>query len=226
MESVVTTAAEGIAPPADHSAVTARMRIRFAKGGDLRLASHRDLVRAIERQFRRAEVPVRMSEGFHPKPRMMFPSALGLGIVGRDEVLEVDLDRAWEPAELVDRLAQHAPPGLTMLSAEVVPPGTKKAAVSRLHYELPIPAERLAAVQAAVERTKAAESLSARREGRETPIDLRATLEELAVVEGVLRLTLRAMRTAQARPKDILEILECADLEFAGLVRCRVELES
>ena len=29
-----------------------------------------------------------MSEGFHPKPRISFPSALGLGITGRQEVME------------------------------------------------------------------------------------------------------------------------------------------
>ncbi len=70
-------------------------------------------------------------------------------------------------------------------------------------------------------------SLLTSRAGREAPVDLRATLEELTIEDGVLRMTLRASHTAQARPRDILEILELADLEFSGgLVRSRVELET
>ena len=56
-----------------------RVRIRFPKQDDLRLISHRDLMRAWERLFRRAGVALSMSEGFHPKPRMSFPSALAVG---------------------------------------------------------------------------------------------------------------------------------------------------
>jgi radical SAM-linked protein len=203
-----------------------RTRIRFVKQGDLRFSSHRDLLRVFERLFRRAEVAVRMSEGFHPKPRFMFPSALGLGITGNDEVFDVDLDQRWEPAELIARLAAHSPPGLELRTAEALPDGARKAQAGRFHYELPLPAERLLQTSAAVDRVKAASSLPTARAGREAPVDLRATLEELTICDGVLRMTLRASRTAQARPRDILEILDLADLEFSGgLVRSRVELE-
>ena len=65
-----------------------RLRIRFSKQGDLRFISHRDLVRAFERLFRRTHMPLQMSEGFHPKTKMTFPSALALGVEARDEVME------------------------------------------------------------------------------------------------------------------------------------------
>ena len=57
-----------------------RVRIRFRKQDDLRWIGHRDLMRCCERWFRRAGVALRRSEGFHPKPRMSFPSALAVGI--------------------------------------------------------------------------------------------------------------------------------------------------
>ena len=68
-----------------------RVRIHFQKVGDLRWISHRDLVRVFERIFRRAGLKLSMSEGFHPKARMSFPSALALGIAGQDEVMDVEL---------------------------------------------------------------------------------------------------------------------------------------
>src|SRR5215475_14275688 len=73
------------------SALRQRVRIRFTKQDDLRWISHRDLMRVWERLFRRAGVALSMTEGFHPKPRINFPSALAVGIAGLDELLEVDL---------------------------------------------------------------------------------------------------------------------------------------
>ena len=200
------------------------MRIRFAKQGDLRFSSHRDLLRVMERLFRRAEVAVRQSEGFHPKPRFMFPSALALGITGQDEVFDVDLLRAWEPAELIARLAAEAPPGLTLLAAEVVPPGRRKlrpagCATNCLCRSSAWP--RPAGRRSGERRRQSAGPARRARGGGRSPGDLGRADDR----EGVLRMTLRAIRTAQARPRDILEVLELADLEFSGaLVRSRVEL--
>src|SRR5690349_4708135 len=72
-----------------------RVRIRFTKQDDLRWISHRDLIRLWERLFRRAGVALSMTEGFHPKPRMNFPSALAVGIAGTDEMLEVDFSEEY-----------------------------------------------------------------------------------------------------------------------------------
>ena len=87
-----------------------RVRIHFAKQGDLRLISHRDLMRTWERLFRRAGVALAMTEGFHPKPKMMFPSALAVGIEGLDEVLEIELPEEHEPERLAELFRRHAPP--------------------------------------------------------------------------------------------------------------------
>ena len=141
-----TTAAEA----AVESAAPQRVRIRFAKQGDLRLISHRDLVRTLERLFRRAAIEVRQSEGFHPKPRMMFPSALGLGIAGLNEVVEVDLAQVIGDQELLGRLAAQAPPGLDILAVEPVPAGLRKARAKCLWYELAVPSERVEQARAKI----------------------------------------------------------------------------
>jgi radical SAM-linked protein len=203
-----------------------RMRIRFSKQGDLRLISHRDLVRAIERLFRRAAIDVRQSEGFHPKPRMMFPSALGLGIAGWDEVFEVDLGRPVDAADLRDRLAALVPPGLEILAVESVRAGARKARARSFWYELPISAERAAEAAPRLAEFLASASWLVERPGRAAAVDLRATLLALVIEGGVLRMQLLATHEAQARPRDILAVLNLADLEAHGLlVRTRVELD-
>jgi hypothetical protein len=86
-----------------------RVRVRFRKQGDLRWISHRDLVRVFERMMRRAGLRLGMSEGFIPKARMTFPSALALGVEGLDEVMEFELAEPLGAEELAQRLADQAP---------------------------------------------------------------------------------------------------------------------
>ena len=97
-----------------------RLRIRFRKQGDLRWISHRDLVRAVERLCRRADLALRMSEGFHPKPKLSFPSALALGIEGLGEVMELELVRPVEPEQVQQRLNALAPAGLVITQIAVI----------------------------------------------------------------------------------------------------------
>ena len=75
-ESLNSSEPSGATPPAP---TRVRYRIRFAKSGLLRWTSHRDLARLWERLVRRAALKLSMTEGFHPKPRIGFPSALALG---------------------------------------------------------------------------------------------------------------------------------------------------
>ena len=120
--------------------VRLRVRIRFSKQGDLRLIGHRDLMRCLERLFRRAGLALSFSQGFHPKPRMTFPLALAVGIEGLDEVMELELAEPATAAELLRRLSPQAPPGLVFRAVEVLPEGSRKAHVQSASYEAPIPA--------------------------------------------------------------------------------------
>lgn len=205
-----------------------RVRIRFCKQGDLRLISHRDLLRLFERLFRRAGLKLSMSEGFHPKARLSFPSALSLGIAGLDEVMEVELAEQADAESLAERLAAHLPPGIGIHRVEVLAAGEGKAQAARMIYEMPVPPGRRERVQSAVEQLLACERYEVARAGRREPIDLKADLERLELLDDRVRFALRATRTAGVRPREVLEALGLADLEGEGLylVRATVEVTS
>ncbi len=192
------------------------------------MVSHRDLVRAVERLFRRAGVSVRMSEGFHPKPRMSFPSALGLGIAGRQEVMEVELQTELAPQDLLAALRAQAPAGLEFHTAEVVPPGSRKAQLRSVTYEAPVPERRRDATPAAIAKLLAATSWPTLRPGRESPVDVRPFIEDVALDGDRLRIRLHATHEAGARPRDVLAALGWDDdLESSvwALERTEVELQ-
>ncbi|MCL6502491.1 MAG: TIGR03936 family radical SAM-associated protein [Pirellulales bacterium] len=182
-------------PPASAPSTRTRLRLRFRKLGLLRLIGHHDLVRCWERAFRRARLPLRMSQGFHPKPRLSFPAALALGVAGLDEVLEAELDAALAPQEVWQRLAGELPPGLELAAIEPLPPRGTAARVVRAHYFFPLPPPRRASAAGAAARLLGVDGpLLVPRLGR-PPADLRATLADLEICGGILRFTIAAPPT-------------------------------
>ena len=119
-----------------------KVRLRFAKRGDLRLVSHHDLLRCLERTLRRAQIPMAVSQGFNPRPKIVFALALALGIEGRREVVELELAEPLEPAEVLQRLTAVSPPGLDWLDVEAVAPGRSAPQVEAVQYFLEVPVDR------------------------------------------------------------------------------------
>ncbi len=94
-----------------------RFRIHFTKQGDLRWISHLDLARVWERLLRRTGIELVFSQGFHPKPKISFPSALALGIESLDEVVEMEvIDDGSQVGELGKRIAAQMPAGMKLLA--------------------------------------------------------------------------------------------------------------
>lgn len=182
----------------------------------------------MERVFRRAGLRLGMSQGFHPKPRMSFPSALAVGIEGLDEVMELELAETGASDAIQRRLAAHSLPGLTFRSVEVLPPGTRKAQLQSTVYQIPIRPARRVEAERRVARLLAEATCPIIRPNRPTPIDLRRFLEELTLRDGLLTMRLLASRAASAGPRDVLQALGLADLEEQGahLTRTIVEFDA
>jgi radical SAM-linked protein len=205
--------------------VRLRARIRFSKQGDLRWIGHRDLMRSMERLFRRAGLTLGFSQGFHPKPRMTFPLALAVGIEGANEVMELELSQAVAADELLGRLVAQAPPGLIFRAAELLPDGAKKARVESVSYEAAIPAAPRAGVDQQIERLLAADSWPIERGRGRTMIDLRPLVLELALAGDVLSMRLLVSNQGSVGPREVLAALGLADVEQQGVCLRRTDVE-
>jgi radical SAM-linked protein len=205
--------------------VRLRVRIRFSKQGDLRLIGHRDLMRCLERLFRRAGLALSFSQGFHPKPRMTFPLALAVGIEGTDEVMEVELAESCTAEDLLRRMAPHAPAGLVFRTIEVLPEGAKKAQVQSASYEAPIPSSSQTGLGQRIEHLLAAASWPIERLRGRAPIDLRPLISELTLRDGVLAMRLRVDSHGSVGPREVLGAIGLADIEQQGVHLCRTAVE-
>jgi len=202
-----------------------RLRILFRKQGDLRWISHRDLMRVMERLCRRAELELLMSKGFHPKPKLHFPSALGLGIEGLNEVMELELSGLAEPRSVQQTLNSLAPPGLVIIQVVPLEPSRRKAKARSMTYRFPVPVDRWTRTETAIEKLKAAPTFLVERDGRQQPIDILANLMSVERDGDAVCFRLRAADQAAARPRDILEAIGLADLEKHGHFLSRSEVE-
>jgi radical SAM-linked protein len=208
------------------TSVRKRARIRFTKEDDLRWIGHRDLMRLWERVFRRAGVALSMTEGFHPKPRINFPSALAVGIAGLDELLEVDLAEEHSADSLSQAIAAELPAGMSIKAIEMLPAPDRKAQVSFVTLEMSVPPHCWEKLRQKIEWLLGQASLPIQREGRKNSLDLRPLIADLELVDDTLRMRLRVDREGSARPREVLGLLAIEDLEFEGFFLTRTQVEA
>lgn len=207
-----------------------RFRVRFAKKDELRMLSHRDLMRLLERVFRRASLPLAMSQGFHPHAKLSLPSALAVGIAALDEVLEVALESP-EPISADDLLARAAgssPAGLDFLSVEPIPAPAAKPRVREVTLTSPVPESKHDELRRSIAEFMRRSSHVVTREPNHKRVDIRPHVSELTLRDGLLEMRLTVTPEMAVRPREVLAALGIPDLESQGscLTRTKVELQS
>lgn len=177
-----------------------RVRIRYAKRGRLRFTSHRDIGRAMERALRRADVPVALSSGFNPHPRISYAGAAPTGAASEAEYLEIALARPCEPAALRSALDTALPDGLDVVDAVTAGTGSLAERLQASCWRVELPGLDPQRVGAAVEVFLAATAVEVQRltkRGMRT-FDARG---------AVLRATVDASAGSGAAPCAILEVV-------------------
>ncbi len=100
------------------------LRLRYRVDGAVRFVGSRDLCRLWEQAIRRARVPVAMSQGFTPRPRLAFGLALPTCAESDAEYLDVRLARAAEDVADVPSLAEALdrclPTGVDVTAVDLV----------------------------------------------------------------------------------------------------------
>jgi radical SAM-linked protein len=69
------------------------LRIKFKKVGKLQYISHLDLVRTMNKIIVRSGLPLWYTEGFNPKPKMVFAAPLSIGTESMAEFVDIRLSR-------------------------------------------------------------------------------------------------------------------------------------
>jgi radical SAM-linked protein len=176
-----------------------RWRLVFRRDEIAKYLSHLDAVHAWERALRRGRIPVAMSEGFNPRPKLAFAAPLQLGMLAEHELADLFLAERLTAPDLRDRLAACLPRGYVPTELFDVWTGEANLApqLAAADYRLTLVGVGAGELAGAVERLLAATSLSRerQREGRTTRYDLRPLVIDLRI------------RTPQATPDVASRVL-------------------
>src|SRR5580698_2174234 len=171
-----------------------RYRFLYEKLGAAAFLSHLDLIRALPRSFRRLELPLFYSQGFHPKPDMTFSPALSLGVSSLCEVVDIKIAADLDAEAWLEELSAGAQPGLRFAGGVRLgpdDPGITKV-IDVAGYVVGIPRAAIAARGGeAWLRDRIAEGLAARElcvvrriDGIGKRVDVRDFLRSIAISEA------------------------------------------
>lgn len=96
------------------------LRIKYRKLGYMKFLGHLDMVRLMERSFRRAGLPLEFSGGFNPRPKVNFAAPLPVGVTSDAEVLEVNLTETIDIAELFKHQKKYFPAEIELIAGRFV----------------------------------------------------------------------------------------------------------
>ncbi len=205
----------------------------YSKTGPAIHHSHHDMIRFWERAVKRASLPVRMTQGFNPRPRIIFPHALGLGITSLHEEVELEFHTGIARGDLLDRLRAAAGDTLGILDAIPLPPVKKSRQIVSSDYritgwtaaareKLPEAASSILAMKEIIVERGAPDSRRS--------VDIRPYVRELLCEDasGALRLGLAHTQAGSARPDEIAKLaanLTGADSHDLAIEKTGMRLE-
>ena len=185
--------------------------------GPTRYIGHLDLARTLERSLNRARIPVAYTQGFNPRPRMQFATALPLGYTSDCELADVWLTETVEPEEAQRQMMARIAPGLTIHQVDAVslqePALQMQTAVSTYTATL-LDETDTAVLQQRIADLLAADSfIRVRvRKKKSREYDLRPHIYDLALTETddgvVIQMELALEQNKNGRPDEVLLALE------------------
>ena len=98
-----------------------RYLIKFTKEENIKFISHLDVLKTIQKNIRRAELPIEYSKGFNPHMSTSIAQPLSVGVYSCGEYMDMVLEMEMDENEIIDRLNKTAPSGIKYISALAIP---------------------------------------------------------------------------------------------------------
>jgi radical SAM-linked protein len=184
-----------------------RLRLGFRVEGDKRFLSHHDMIRLWERAMRRAGLPLRMSQGFNPRPRMSLVEPRSVGVASDAEILEFELADWVNPDAVLEALRREVPADIALAGLDLVRPADK-ARPATVVYVARLTSPRADLPQRAAALLEAREApVVRRRPSGDKALDARPFIQRLEADPQEVRMDLATGPGGTVRPDEVLRLL-------------------
>jgi radical SAM family uncharacterized protein/radical SAM-linked protein len=169
-------------------------RLKYAKRKDMRFLSHLDVLRFWERAFRRADIPICYSQGYHPHPKIAFGPALSLGSESEAEYLDFQ-SQEISGDKIFRQLKTTLPDGIVALELKLLYDKQRAltAAINRIDYEIVFP-ERVdrKLINEGIDKFLRLNSfvVSRKTDERIQEVDISPFIKELSFNQAMVKLTI------------------------------------
>jgi len=186
-----------------------KLRLKYGKNGPTRFTSHLDMVRVFDRTFRRAEIPIAFSKGFHPHPKLSFGFPLPLGFTSRAEYVDITLE---SPCHDIERaLRAGFPEGIEPVAIRPIPDKAESLASVVTHVEYAVRPVTTGTPGGKIDEIMGCGSITVRRSTKkgEKTIDIRpgiVSIEPAADGSGFAML-LSLNESSSPKPREVLDLL-------------------
>ena len=191
-----------------------KIRIKFEKTGALVYIGHLDVMRYFQKLFRRAQIPVKYSEGFSPHQILSFSHPLPLGMESEGEYADVELTDSITSDEAIRRLDIESVPEIKIKSFKELPERAEnamasvKAARYRVSFINSNPfADKLSDV---VKRTLSSKELSVVKVTKKSEkiVDIRPFIYELeAISDNTIEMLISSGSTDNVKPELLINAI-------------------
>ena len=189
------------------------LRVKFKKVGKLQYISHLDLVRTMHKIIIRAKLPLWYTEGFNPKPKMVFAAPLSIGTESVAEYMDIRLTERMSEDAALSLLNENVTDEMRIL--EVYYPERKLTELRWLEYTMRIKTD--GASQSLAERCREfllgehVEVMKKTKSGNIVPQDIRPLIKSAGVSfdgeEMIVSTVLSADPSAFLNPEYIIKAL-------------------
>lgn len=202
------------------------LRIKFKKVGSLQYISHLDLVRTMNKILVRAKLPLKYTEGFNPKPKMVFAAPLSIGTESVTEFMDVRLSEHIDESKAMTMLNSNMTD--EMQAIEVYYPQSKLTDLKWLSYTVVIRTSGATSELAArMEEVLLANEVNIEKRtksGEYKTVDIRPLIKSVDAVFDGTDIRMNAILSADAssflNPEFLIKVLkrECAILSDECIV--------
>lgn len=186
--------------------------VKYEKTEPARFISHLDLLRALDRAIRRADIPIAYSQGFNPHPKLSFATPLSVGIISHGDYLELELTEKLSPETIINRINATLPQGIQFLELKMIEKRvpTLGSLVEATSYNVEVNNFNKDILDKKITNLLEQNEILIERKSKKgmKTVDILPLICSLKLEQdGTLTMLLTTNNTANAKPKEILALL-------------------